>query len=201
MGEGPPVTDNQYGPDKRCQRTACTTGGPADHLGGAHLDPHDRERFDGNVTSIRATTYRVRDAVQALHAATRNNPALALIADVAIHDTLEEIFDLGQQVAHVRVDADNRVREAIRRSGDCTVHGGDITDLEQQVDHFNAQHRRAENARLALLAEHQAISEFLNKFDTDSDFRDDMTVSRLVAALRATNKKTAAAHNRSWGST
>lgn len=180
-----------------------------DHLGGAHLDPYDRAHYDGPVTSYKAAPLAVRTALKPLMIlagsftdryntdGSRADSELRTAVDVAAQGCLDEIYRLGQQVAHVRVDADHKVRDAMRRADDCIEHGKMITDLEAQVTHFDRSQRRTEKARLALLGEHQAIRDFLDKYDTGQT-REGLDVAALVDALRKMNRRASAAHDRAW---
>lgn len=187
-------TTNQFGPDKPCRRTTCTADGQSDHKGGAHLDPRDRERFDGNETSLRAVTYKVRDQLNALHYATRGHD-LEEIVDVAIHAALEEIHFLGGQLAHVRVDADRKVREASAQALDCEHHGKTIQGLEEQVTHLDQAAERHDRGRVALLGGITAFDEFVQQIDAGATVPD---LPKLVEAIRGVLKKTHAAHDRAW---
>lgn len=185
--------------DQICQRTACTTEGLADHLGSAHLDPRDREHFDGNEISLRAATYRVRNGLSVLNQVSRRHPDLAEIVDVAIHAALEEIELLGQQVAHVRVDADRKIREASRVALDCEHHGQTIRGLEEQVEHFAAAEQRAEKGRLALLAGITAFDYFARGADVAlKNGRPLPDMAAVVESIRGVLKKVHAAHTRAW---
>lgn len=219
------MTDWLHGPDKPCRRTACVAARQletqdarereiaagadpvdaladplpkvADHLGGAHLDPHDRERFDG--VHISHITYKIRSDLYALLAVKKDHPELAEIIDTAVVKATNEIDFLGQQIAHVRVDADNKVRDAMRRADDCTEHGKMITDLGRQVGYFAKAEERQERARLALLGEHQAIREMIEGYDRMGNLGGGVSVESLeqiIEFIRKTNKRTSAAHDR-----
>ena len=192
--------DTQYGPEKICQRTACTAEGPADHVGGAHLDPYDREHFDGNEISLRATTYRVRDQLSRLHYATRDASGdLTSIVDVAIHAALEEIRFLKDQATHVQVDADRKVREASRQALDCEHHGKTIQQLEEQLTAVDRTADKTEKARLALLSGIKVLDDTFDALDaTIKAGRPLPDVPKLVTVVRASLKKTYAAHARAW---
>ncbi|BEL07858.1 hypothetical protein Q0Z83_060490 [Actinoplanes sichuanensis] len=184
-----------YGRDKVCQRTACTADGPADHVGGAHLDPRDRNRFDGNGTSLRATTYRVRSELYALERVKADHPDLAEVIDVAVHAVLKEIQFLNDQNVHIKVDADRKVREASRNALDCEHHGKTIQGLEEQLTLVDQSGDRSEKGRLALLGGIVAFDEFIRQIDAGATVPD---LPKLVAAIRDVLKKTHAAHDRAW---
>lgn len=199
------MTSNEYGPDKPCRRLNCVatepapTGDGAAHLGGAHLDPRDRAHYDGLTTTFVAMPYAVKDAVKPImlhHGAfgdiprdETDTPREAL--EVALDAAFREINRLGQQVAHVQVDADHKIRDASRRALDCTDHGRLITELEQQVAHYAEAEARTERARLALLSEHQAIRDFVDRYTPT-----DQHTTNIVNALRTLNTKAANAHQR-----
>lgn len=188
-----------YGPDRVCQRTLCTADGPADHLGGAHLNPRDRERFDGNGISMRVVTYRVRSQLSALNEVSRQHPELAEVVDVAVHAALEEIGFLNDQLAHVRVDADRKVREASKRALDCDDHGKVIRDLEGQLHHFDQAAERSEKGRLALLGGITAFDQFVDAVDVKKRLGEPLPdTSAVVEAIRGVVKKVHAAHTRAW---
>lgn len=189
-----------YGPDQVCQRTVCTADGPADHLGGAHLNPRDRERFDGNGISLRATTYKVRDELSALNRVKVDHPGLAEVIDVAIHAALKEIHFLNGQLAHVRVDADRKVREASKRALDCDDHGKTIQGLEEQLHHhFDQAAERSEKGRLALLGGITAFDQFVAGIDAKKRLGKPLPdTSAVVEAIRGVLKKVHAAHTRVW---
>ena len=194
-----PESTTSHGRDQICQRTACTVDGPADHNGGAHLNPRDRERFDGNGTSLRAVTYKVRDQLTALHYATRGKAELEEIADEAIHAALDEIRFLNDQNVHIQVDADRKVREASRQALDCEHHGKTIQALEEQVHQFDQARDRSEKGRLALLAGITAFDKFVDDVDaTTAAGKSLPEMSRVISAIRGVLKKTHAAHTRAW---
>jgi hypothetical protein len=228
------VTDNPHGPDKPCQRSRCVAEAryaaqdaqaqdiasgtdpvdaladplPAvgDHLGGAHLDPTDRDHYDGIGILYRASPHTVRDAVKPLIAhvdgfnprgthAVADTPLRAMV-EVALESALREIDRLREQVAHVKVDADRKVREASRAALDCADHGQVIYDLEKQVIGIDVGRAQTENARLALLGEHQFIRDLLDAMDSGRYIPAD--VNALTAELRSINRRTSNAHTRAW---
>lgn len=190
---------NAYGPDQRCQRTTCITDGPADHLGRAHLDPHDRERFDGNGTSLQAATYKVRSELVALDRVKDAHPDLAEVIDVAIHVSLKEIYFLNSQLAHVRVDADHRVLDASRRALDCEHHGQTIQGLEEQLPFAEQRAERCEKARLALLSGITAFDQFIEGVDNGTRMGQPLPdTATVVESIRGVLRKVHAAHTRAW---
>lgn len=202
--------DPLHGPDKPCRRTACVAAEPAPsgdtatHLGGAHLDPRDRAHYDGILTSHNAASLYVREPFKPLlvqvgafagpPATTPDSPQRALV-ETAAHAAYRELDRLRRQVAHVRVDADHKVRDAMRKADDCTHHGQMIKDLERQVNAFDKARDRSEKGRLALLGFLTAIDDFVEKYRTAGTER---TTEEIVTALEAAARKTHAAHTRAW---
>lgn len=210
------MPDPAYGPDKPCRRTPCidahqaatgpevtvTTG---DHLGGAHLDPTDRDRYDG----LRALAMpgNIRAAVRPLmqHVAAYDRPRpddteLRVAVDVALDACFREIDRLRQQVAHVQVDADRRVRDASRRVADCDDHGHLITALEQQVTGLDRARDQTEKARLALLGQHHAIGEWLEqrRAAQAAGAQHDVRADEIADAFAKLHAKTSRAHQRAY---
>lgn len=214
------MTDNQYGPDKPCRRPACieaeratlrAEGNPyaeacdiPSHLGGAHLNPADRAHYDG--LRIQAMPEPVRRAAAPLlssvggfagpPAATPDSPIRAA-AEAALDSAFREIDRLSQQIAHVRVDADHRILDASRRAQDCNRHGQAIRDAEVQLAVADQRYDRAEKARLALLGEHQALGELVDRWAALNP-TDRPDADTLIEALRKTHTKTSAARARAW---
>jgi len=230
------VTGNPYGPDKPCQRTECvaiaqyaaqdardaaiaagadpidvladpppTVG---DHLGGAHLDPADRDHYDGITTSYNAAPLAVKEATKGIlayvDAFSRKVPdrevPLRAPVEIAIQACLNEIDRLRRQVAHVQVDADRKVREASRAALDCTDHSRVISELEAQLAASSRSHTNTEAARLVLLGEHQAIAELVDAHRRGK-LADTTTVDTIIAALKSINERTSRAHDRAWHKT
>lgn len=196
-----PTDDNQHGPDRPCRRFACATEADADHLGGAHLDPTDRAHYDGIGMLAGAMPHRVRDAISPLlkhvgaydHPPAAGDTPLRAHVETALDAACREIDRLRQQVAHVSVDADHRVRDAMARSTDCDQHGEEIQEQARMFERLAADRDRVEAARLALLAEHQAIIDFLDTYDSGRAVRD---VPALVESLRTMTSKATRAHRR-----
>jgi hypothetical protein len=195
------VTANPYGPDQPCQRTTCNHDD--NHLGGAHLNPYDRAHYDGIVTLYSAMPATVRTAAMPilLHVGAfgpvdpDSGDDARRAVETALTAAFEEIDRLRQQVAHVRVDADHKIRDAMARAVDCADHGRVITELETQLTASDRAHDLAEKARLALLGGHLALGDLLTaaaKSDTPPN------PVALVVALTALYKRTAAAHTRAW---
>lgn len=204
------MTDTRYGPDQPCQRRACIRDTPAPggqvaaHVGGAHLDPYNRELYDGPVTLVRALPHTVRDAFRPLmnlagsytdrynDDGTKADTELRAAADLAIDTAGREIDRLRQQVAHVQVDADRKIRAAYAAANDCTDHGHTITALHGQLAAAHADRDRVEAARLILLSEHQTIREVLD------NRAEPFTRDQLIDTLDRINTRTAAAHRRKF---
>jgi hypothetical protein len=104
---------------------------------------------------------------------------------------------VSQQIAHVRVDADHRILDASRRAQDCNRHGQAIRDAEVQLAVADQRYDRAEKARLALLGEHQALGELVDRWAALNP-TDRPDADTLIEALRKTHTKTSAAHARAW---
>lgn len=198
---------NPYGPDKPCLRTACVENGPADHLGGAHLDPADRARYDGIGILFGASPNTVRAAVTPLLLSVGSlsgrpadgDTALRATVEVAVVAALREIDQLRGQVAHVQVDRDRQVREASRRALDCEAHGEIIRETEKQVAHFDASAEKHNKGRLALLGFLNAVDDFVSGYDKQvSHGQDTPSAVEIVEALRKASKKAHAAHTRAW---
>jgi hypothetical protein len=205
------MTDSPYGPDKPCQRTGCIANDPgpkqgtAAHLGGAHLDPRDRTHYDGLTTLYVAMPYAVKQAAKPImlhHKAFSDvnpdsggdDPRQAL--EIALNAAFREINRLRQQVAHVQVDADNKVREASRQALDCTAHGDLIRDLEQQVTHHAATAARTERGPTCPAQPtraHPRVRRPLHRHHRRQPAR-----RPIVRALRSITTRTAAAHQRAW---
>lgn len=182
-GRGP----SGFGPKDRCQRTVCVNEHPP-HLAGRHLDQRD-ELYDGPDTLLQVLPLAVRDSARKL---VREAPAL-----------MPEVVDLGRhiewlrdQVAHVRVDADRRERRALASAASCEQHGKDITYLGEQAASFEADARRNDAGRVALLGLLHQIEEFTREWRQGN--RDHVTVADVVSALEKAAKQTSAAHMRAW---
>lgn len=129
--------------------------------------------------------------------------ARALLADGAsvpeVVELAREIHRLREQVAHVTVDADRKVRDAGRRALDCTEHGKVIAELETQLTHFDESARKSESARVVLVTGlhglREALSGLLQRVIAGGD------VPRPIAVLELALKsidRTMAAHDRRW---
>lgn len=100
-----------------------------------------------------------------------------------------------EQVAYVQVDRDRQVRAAQERSESCEDHGEVIKSLIGQANAFDADRKRTEAGRLALLGLLHAVDELTTKY---REGRSWFTVGQLVSALEDASKKTHAAHERAW---
>lgn len=176
----------------------------ADHVGGEHLNPHNRALFDGNSTSIIAATYRVKSEVSALDQLkptlgdlTPSDRAYAEeVIDAAIRVTLREIDFQRDQATQARVDADNKVREASKRALDCADHGRVIAELEGQVGLFESAERRSNDGRLALLGFLTAVDDFTRAFREGRTRT--LSPEEIVTELEKVSRKAHAAHSRAW---
>jgi hypothetical protein len=168
-----------------CTRTKCAELERAPHPAGLHLDQRS-EFYDGPDTQLAATSMYVRDSAWKI---IRNAPGLT--AEVV--DLVTYIGFLEDQATHARVDRDRGIREASARALDCADHGEQIKALENQVHAFDKASERSEAGRLAALGFLFAVDQLL-----EGTLRPDLTVTRLVAALKDASKKTHAAHDRAW---
>lgn len=183
------MTDNQYGPDKPCQRTACATL-PV-HKAGRHLDQRD-ELYDGPDTLLQVLPLRVRDSARAL--IKRHPASMPEVVDLAKH-----IEFLRDQVAHLHVEMDRKVCEAMARSGDCEHHGTEIKALGEQLHAASQQADRNNNGRLALLAFTHAVDDFLELHRRGQVVKT-LTVKNMIDWLSKAVQRTHAAHARAWKS-
>lgn len=153
---------NDFGPAAPCRRTACV-GGPA-HPGGAHLDP-STEHYDGPDTALHALTYRCRPSTaELLHTARADGWNVRLV-ETALHHLMAEIGRLNREVAAVRVDADHKVTEAMKRSEDCKVHGATIRQESHAAYNFSVLAERTNAERVAWLSAVHHIREAVAKRD------------------------------------
>lgn len=173
---------SEYGPDKKCRRTACAE--LPEHKGGVHLNQRHK-LYDGPSTLLQVLPIAVRDSARKI---VHEAPAL-----------MPEVVDLGQhieflrrQVAAASVDRDRQVREAMRRSGDCEVHGQELAELAAQRNLADGRADRNEKARLVLLSFLNAVDELIDKP------REGLTTAEILAALATAAKKARAAHTRAW---
>ena len=176
--------NNPYGPNKRCQRSACAEAPP--HLTGRHLDQRD-ELYDGPDDTVCALNAAPRKAAWALLGAGAPMPEVV--------DLVEEIHRLNNQVAHVRVDMDRQVRAALATASSCDAHGEQIAQLEGQVEHFSRQGDRNKEGRLALLGMLHAIDDLVQAHRTKPI---QASVDDIVAALEKITKRTRDAHTKVW---
>jgi hypothetical protein len=193
----------QYGPNAPCERTRCVEDEPsgdgktAAHVGGVHLDPHDREHFDG--VHIAHVTYKIRDDLNALLVLRKDHPDIAEIIDTAVVSACREIDFLGNQVAHVRVDADRRIREALQQGDSCEFHGRQITELSKQVAALDEAQARTEGARLTLVGLLHELRTFIDGGRARQKLRLPLPDGdTILTALEQAVKKTSAAHDRAW---
>lgn len=184
-----------YDPSNRehkatCTRTKCTELERPAHPAGLHLDQRS-EFYDGPGGALGVASVYIRDSARKIIA-----EAPALMPEVM--DLVTYCDFMRTQVAHVQVDRDRQVREAMARSGDCEHHGEEIKALGDQVHTFSEAERRHNAGRLAVLG-------LLFELDkVTKAYRDGqlpgLTVDKLVKALEDASKKTHAAHDRAWKS-
>jgi hypothetical protein len=184
---------NRYDPSKpehsiTCSRLKCSGPDVPVHPAGLHLDQRS-EFYDGPDTLLAATSMYVRPSARKII-----SEAPELTPEVV--DLVTYVEFLGRQVAHVRVDADRKVREALVRSESCEHHGEELKELARMLDHRDKAERRAEAGRLAVLGFLQAVDEFTEKFrEGYSGF---VSPAQVVSALEIASKKAHAAHDRAW---
>lgn len=182
------TTTNRYDPANPNHKVTCTRTTCADrsaHPAGLHLDQRS-ELYDGPGTQLDALSMYVRPSARKI---VRDAPALT----PEVVDLVTYIGFLEDQATHARVDRDRGIREASSRALDCGAHGEVISSLEAQVAAFDASARSSEGGRLAALGFLFAVDQLL-----DGTLRPDLTVAKLVTALKGASKKTHAAHDRAW---
>lgn len=155
----------------KCERSTC----PTPHDAREHLDPR-HERYDGPGVEVTALPAGPRAAARALIAA--GGPVPEVI------DLVREIHALRDQVAHVRVDADRKVREASARALDCADHGRTIADLEAQVSSLDKSYREADATRGRYAVFLLGLRDSLSKIDPDR-----VTVRKLRDAISGEVRK------------
>lgn len=184
----PQQRDTDRGPDQPCQRVACiNSAGP--HLAGRHLDPRD-ELYDGPHSTLTVLPLSCRDSARKIV-----DQAPALMPEVI--DMAQEIERLRDQVAHVQVDADRKVREAMARSESCEHHGQEIVELGRQLHAADRRASAEEAGRIALLGFLQVVRDFVDAHRKGTA-PGGLTVAKVVDALAKAIKKTEAAHTRAW---
>ncbi len=181
------MTDNPYGPDKTCQRTKCATVPP--HKAGRHLDQRD-ELYDGPDSLLQVLPLAVRDSARLLVKAHPEH--MAEVVDLANH-----IEFLRSQIAHIQVDMDHKVRDAMARSELCEVHGEEIKGLSKQLHAADERAEKNDRGRLALLAFTHAVDDFLELHRRGQVVKT-LTVKTLIEWLAKAVKKTHDAHARAW---
>lgn len=184
---------SKYDPSNRehkvtCTRAKCAELERAPHPAGVHLDQRS-EFYDGPGLALEVSSVYVRDSARKII-----TEAPALMPEVM--DLVTYCDFMRTQVAHVQVDKDRSVREAMARSGDCEHHGEEIKALGDQVHAFSESERRHNAGRLAVLG-------LLFELDkVTKAYRDGqlpgLTVDKLIKSLEDASKKTHAAHDRAW---
>lgn len=177
------------GRDEACGRLKCSGPDVPVHQGKAHLDPRS-EHYDGPDTMLAVLPLAVRESARRI---------IRLVPEVTpeVADLGEHILFLKDQVAHVSVDRDHKVREASRRALDCADHGEVIKRLEEQVSAFDQSARRSEAGRLAVLGLLHELDAVVRRFGT-GEVRADLTLPELVEALKKAVDGTRRAHDRAW---
>lgn len=178
---------NRYDPSNRNHTMTCTRAACEDkpaHEAGRHLDQRS-EHYDGPDMLLTATSMYVRDSARKI---VREAPEFT----PEVVDLVTYIEFLKDQATAARVDRDQGIREASKRTLDCDAHGEVIKDLEGQVAAFDASAHKSEAGRLALLGFLTAVDQLLESP------RPDLTVPEILDWLRGAVKKTHAAHTRAW---
>ena len=188
------TSTNRFNPDnpnhaELCGRIKCAAPDVPVHQAGRHLDQRS-EHYDGPDTLLAATSMYVRESARKI---IRDAPE----SMPEVIDLVTYIEFLGDQVAHVQVDRDSKVREAGKRALDCEAHGEDIKALEQQLGHFDQSAQRSEAGRIAVLGLLFELDGVIKKF-RDGELRPDLTVAEFVDALETASKNTRRAHDRAW---
>jgi len=170
-----------------CQRSTCAEREP--HPGGRHLDQRD-ELYDGPGVLFQVLPLTVRDSARKI---VREAPGLM----PEVVDLANEIEYVRDQIAHVRVDKDHAVREAMSRSGSCEHHGQEITALGDQLAALDRSAEKTEKARLALLGFLFAVDKLVQAH-REGRTDPNLSVTKLVDALAKASKKASDAHARAW---
>lgn len=172
---------------KTCERTACA--GLEPHPGGRHLDQRD-ELYSGPELSLGALPLSVRDSARKI---LREAPGVM----PELVDMANEINWLRGQLAHVSVEKDHAVRDAMRRSESCEHHGAEIQLLGEALSAAERRERRTEAARLALLTFYQSVKEAVEAYQ-GGRVRSEPTLKAFMGTLGAFVKRAGAAHDRAW---
>lgn len=188
------IITNRYDPSKpehkvTCSRLKCSGPDVPVHPAGLHLDQRS-EFYDGPDGLLGATSMYVRPSARKII-----SEAPELTPEVV--DLVTYIEFLGQQVAHVSVDRDRKVREAMARSESCEHHGEEIHELAQQVHHFDESYHRADQGRVAVLGLLHAVDELVRQHE-GNQLREGLTVDQLVEALKRSAASAHKAHDRAW---
>ena len=179
------VFSGQCGPE--CVPAPCRANG--DHPAGEHLDQR-HEFYDGPALSLDALPLSVRDSAKKIH---REAPGVM----PELVDMANEINWLRQQLAHVSVEKDHQVREAMARSASCEHHGKEIEELGKALYAADQRERKVEAARLALLGFYQAVKDAVDQYQNRA-VRPEWKVSDVMKVLAGAVKKAGAAHDRAW---
>lgn len=186
---------NQYDPGNRahtalCGRMKCSGEDVKVHQAGAHLDQRS-EFYDGPGGALGVASVYIRDSARKI---VREAPALM----PEVMDLVTYCDFMRTQVAHVQVDRDRGIREAMARSESCDHHGEEIKGLADQVHAFDAAQRRADAGRLALLGFLHAVDQYTDRYRKSDDR--DPALEPVVDALERLSKSTHSAHDRAWKS-
>lgn len=172
-----------------CQRAACE--GSPEHPGGRHLDQRD-ELYSGPGLSVDGLPLSVRDSAKKIL-----QEAPALMPELV--DLANEVNWLRRQLAHVSVEKDHAVRDAMRRSESCEHHGEEIKELGKALYAADQRERRTEAARLAMLSFYQSVKDAVDAYQ-GGRVRTEPTLKAFMGTLGAFVKRAGAAHDRAWKS-
>lgn len=179
------IGGGQCGPE--CVPAPCRANG--DHPAGEHLDQR-HELYDGPELLLSVLPGSVRDSARRI---VREAPGLM----PEVVDMANEIQFLRDQVAHVQVDKDRSVREAMARSASCEHHGKEIEELGKALYAADQRERKVEAARLALLGFYQSVKEAVDAYQ-GGRVRSEPTLKAFMGTLGAFVKRAGAAHDRAW---
>jgi hypothetical protein len=111
----------------------------------------------------------------------------------------QAIHRLKEQIAHVRVDKDRAVRDAMARALDCDQHGADLRVTQEQVHYFSTLTERHDQARRVLVGGLFQIDEFVRGLQQRITVGGSVpTVEQVIDILLKASKRLHAAHDRAW---
>lgn len=176
-----------FGSAAICRRATCAAVPP--HLAGRHGNQRD-DLYDGPNSLLQVLPLAVRESARRL---VREAPELMPeVVDLAQH-----IEWLRKQVAHVQVNGDRQVREALASAGSCEQHGKDISSLNGQLHAASQQADKLDAARVALLGLLHTIEDFVTGWE-EGRYNTDTSAAELVPALAKAAKQGRDAYQRAW---